>query len=55
MRAAIDSTRGRRLYSQRMGTVEPVFANIRHNKRLHRFNLRGKCKVNSKRSFNPDP
>ena len=47
MRAAIDSPRGRRLYSQRMGTVEPVFANIRHNKRLHRFNLRGKSKVNT--------
>ena len=47
MRAAIDSPLGRRLYSQRMGTVEPVFANIRHNKRLHRFNLRGKSKVNT--------
>ncbi|MCZ4317343.1 IS1182 family transposase, partial [Comamonadaceae bacterium G21597-S1] len=47
MRAAIDSPRGRRLYSQRMGTVEPVFANIRHNKRLQRFNLRGKAKVNT--------
>ena len=47
MRAAIDSTRGRRLYCQRMGTVEPVFAKIRHNKRLHHFNLRGKSKVNT--------
>jgi stalled ribosome alternative rescue factor ArfA len=46
MRAAIDSPRGRRLYSQRMGTVEPVFGNIRHNKRLCRFHLRGKAKVN---------
>ena len=34
MRQAIDSPKGRRLYSQRIGTVEPVFANIRHNKRL---------------------
>jgi hypothetical protein len=25
--------------------VEPVFANIRHNKRLDRFTLRGKEKV----------
>jgi len=47
MRAAIDSPRGRRLYGQRMGTVEPVFANIRHNKRLNRFHLRGKTKVNT--------
>ena len=47
MREAIDSPEGRRRYSQRMGTVEPVFANIRHNKQLSRFTLRGKCKVNA--------
>jgi transposase len=45
MRAAIDSVQGRQLYSQRIATVEPVFANIRHNKRLSRFTLRGKAKV----------
>jgi len=45
MRAAIDSPRGRRLYSQRIATVEPVFGNLRHNKRLNRFTLRGKDKV----------
>jgi len=47
MRQAIDSTRGRTLYSQRIGTVEPVFANIRHNKRMSRFNVRGHAKVNT--------
>ena len=47
MRQAIDSPRGRKLYSQRLGTVEPVFANIRHNKRLTRFNHRGREKVNT--------
>ena len=47
MRQAIDSPRGRQLYSQRFGTVEPVFANIRHNKRLTRFNYRGRIKVNT--------
>ena len=47
MRNAIDSARGRQLYSQRMGTVEPVFANIRYNKQLNRFTLRGKTKVNA--------
>jgi hypothetical protein len=47
MRRAIDSPQGRQLYSQRIGTVEPVFANIRHNKRLSRLNLRGKTKVNT--------
>lgn len=45
MRAAIDSPCGRRLYSQRIATVEPVFGNLRHNKRLNRFTLRGKDKV----------
>jgi len=38
---------GGQLYSQRFGTVEPVFANIRHNKRLTRFNHRGRAKVNT--------
>ena len=47
MRQAIDSTQGRALYSQRIATVEPVFGNIRHNKRLSRFNLRGQEKVNT--------
>jgi transposase len=47
MKRAIDSPRGRQLYSQRIGTVEPVFANIRHNKRLNRFTLRGLAKVNT--------
>ena len=47
MRQAIDSPRGRAMYSQRIGTVEPVFANIRHNKRMTRFNLRGHAKVNT--------
>jgi IS5 family transposase len=47
IKRAIDSEHGRRTYSKRMGTVEPVFANLRHNKQLNRFTLRGKCKVNA--------
>ena len=47
MRQAIDSPRGRQLYSQRIGTVEPVFGNLRHNKRLTRLNHRGQSKVNT--------
>jgi hypothetical protein len=47
MRQAIDSPKGRQLYSQRFGTVEPVFGNIRHNKRLTRLNHRGRTKVNT--------
>lgn len=31
MRRAIDSHQGRQFYSQRIGTVVPVFANLRHN------------------------
>jgi hypothetical protein len=27
--------------------VEPVFANLRHNKRLNRFTLRGQAKVST--------
>jgi len=47
MRHAIDSPRGRSLYSRRIATVEPVFANIRHHKRMSRFTLRGKTKVST--------
>ena len=32
-------------YSRRIVTVEPVFANLRHNKRLSRFTLRVLSKV----------
>ena len=46
MIAKIDTKRGRELYPHRMAIVEPVFANIRTNKRLDRFTLRGKIKVN---------
>jgi transposase len=47
MREAIDSVPGRSLYSQRIATVEPVFANIRHHKRMSRFTLRGQAKVST--------
>ena len=42
----IDTEEGRRIYPQRLAIAEPVFANIRTNKRLDRFTLRGKVKVN---------
>ena len=47
MRTAIDSPRGRQLYGRRMATVEPVFGNLRNNKRLDRFTLRGQAKVDT--------
>lgn len=45
MKRRIDSPEGRRLYGRRIATVEPVFGNLRHNKRLDRFTLRGQKKV----------
>jgi transposase len=45
MIAKIDTEEGRKKYPHRMAIVEPVFANIRTNKRLDRFTLRGKIKV----------
>lgn len=47
MKRRIDSPEGRRLYARRIAIVEPVFANLRHNKRLDRFTLRGREKVDT--------
>jgi len=46
MAEKVDTARGREIYHQRNGIVEPVFANIRVVKRSDRFTLRGKIKVN---------
>ena len=45
MRKVIDSEDGKRLYSKRMHTIEPVFGNICSNKRLDKLTLRGEKKV----------
>jgi len=45
MKHRVDSQKGKRIYSHRMSVVEPVFGNIGSNKRLNRFSLRGKEKV----------
>jgi Transposase DDE domain len=47
MIAKIDTPEAREIYGQRLASVEPVFGNIRSQKRLDRFTLRGKIKVNS--------
>jgi transposase len=47
MKRRIDSQEGRQRYARRFATVEPVFANIRHMKRLDRFTLRGQAKVDT--------
>jgi len=45
MKQKIDSTLGRHIYSQRLGTVEPVFGHVTDAIGLKRFSLRGKKKV----------
>ena len=45
MRKRIDSAQGKHMIAQRFVMVEPVFGNLRYNKRLSRFTLRGKAKV----------
>jgi transposase len=47
MKRRIDSPEGRIKYGQRFATVEPVFGNLRHNKQLNRFTLRGRIKVDA--------
>lgn len=45
MKVKIDSDQGKRVYGRRLGIVEPVFSNICVQKRMHRFTLRSKRKV----------
>ena len=45
MKAKIDTEQGKRIYARRLGIVEPVFANICVQKRMSRFTLRTKLKV----------
>jgi len=40
-----DDVDGKRIYARRLGMVEPVFANICVHKRMHRFTLHSKRKV----------
>ena len=47
MKVKIDSGPGRRQYSKRLGTIEPVFGNITVNKGMNKFTLRGQEKVNT--------
>jgi len=47
MKHRVDSIKGKLIYSHRMSVVEPVFGNIGSNKKLTRFSLRGKTKVQS--------
>jgi transposase len=45
MKLKIDSDLGKQMITRRFATVEPVFGNLRGNKGLDRFTLRGRKKV----------
>jgi hypothetical protein len=46
MRQKIDEAKYRALYGRRMQIKEPCFADITHNKKMNRFSLGTKLKVN---------
>ncbi len=47
MKRKIDTDEGRDMIARRFATVEPVFGNLRYNKGLNRFTLRGRHKVDA--------
>jgi hypothetical protein len=47
MRDTLTSERGRKLYAQRKITIEPVFGQIKYNRRIDRFMRRGRAAAKS--------
>ena len=47
MQRKIDTEQGREMIGRRFATVEPVFSNLRANKKLNRFTMRGRAKVDA--------
>ena len=47
MREKLISERGRKLYAQRKITIEPVFGQIKYNRRIDRFMRRGRAAARS--------
>ena len=47
MRRKLTSERGRKLYAQRKVTVEPVYGQIKYNRRVDRFMRRGRAAAQS--------
>ena len=41
MAAKLDTPRGKRIYKKRSASVEPVFAQIKHNRKIRVFSRRG--------------
>ena len=46
-RQRLDTWEGKALYRKRMQSIEPIWGNLKENKKIRRFNLRGKEKVNA--------
>jgi hypothetical protein len=49
MRDKLTGDRGRKLYAQRKITIEPVFGQIKYNRRIDRFMRRGRAAAHSER------
>jgi hypothetical protein len=47
MRRVLASDHGRELYRQRQPMIEPVFGQTKHNRRIDRFQRRGRAAVRS--------
>ena len=47
MIAKLDTKRGRRTYKKRSASIEPVFAQVKHNRRIRALSRRGLAAVDS--------
>jgi Transposase DDE domain len=45
MRAVLQTELGKQLYSKRQKSIEPVFGHTKHNRKIYRFNYRGRSLV----------
>src|SRR5436190_3158959 len=47
VRQQLNTPQGKALYRKRMHSIEPIWGNLKENKKIRKFNLRGKEKVNA--------
>jgi len=47
MRRVLQTDRGKELYGKRQGMIEPVFAHTKFNRRMDRFQRRGRAAARS--------
>ena len=45
MRAVLQTELGKELYRKRQTAIEPVFGHTKHNRKIYRFNYRGRSPV----------